>query len=601
MVVAGGIKLYTSDLSVMNIPLDRMNRLSRERLTKSIRGVSVRQVRLACGLVLFSYLISHFLNHALGNISMAALATGFHYHTAFWQFPPVAILFYGAALTHAGLGVYALYQRRQFHWKAIEPLQLVLGLSIPALVIAHITGVRLGGALFGEQKSYPQEFYAFWVAAPFRGWQMFATLLIAWIHGCIGLYFWLRMKAFYKRAAPLLLAAAVLVPTLAMLGLYQGGRSVVADSESAEWKAKNLSPRNIGTPAEQAVLEDIIDYFLLFYLGLIGAVLAAKGARAVAERRGGMISLAYGNGRTLRVPRGLSVLEASLRYNVPHASVCGGRARCSTCRIRVIGELGSLPAPSAREAFVLERVGAADPSIRLACQLRPETDLSFFQLFMPQPASAKGHASQPQRIGQERYLVSMFVDMRGSTRLAEKQLPFDTVFIVNRFLGAVSQAVIECGGQPNQFVGDGQLALFGLSTGPQTACRQALRAAAMIAANVDELNRLLGHDLHEPIRFGIGIHGGEVIIGDIGYRDHMVFTALGDAVNVASRLQDMTKTFGCEAIVSEEVRLTAGLAADALPEREVAIRGRSEPMIVRSVIEAKTLSALVNEVESAAA
>jgi adenylate cyclase len=600
-VVAGGIKLYYSDLSVMKIRLDRMAAFSRERLTKSIRGVGVRQVRLACGLVLFSYLVSHFLNHALGNISMAALAAGFHYHTAFWQFLPIAIVFYGAALIHAGLGVWALYQRRQFHWKAIEPLQLVLGLSIPALIIAHITGVRLGGALFGQEKSYPQEFYAFWVAAPYRGWQMFATLLIAWIHGCIGLYFWLRMKAFYKRAAPLLLAAAVLLPTLAMLGLYQGGRSVVADSVSAEWQAKNLSPRKVGTPAEQAVLEGIVDYFLLFYLGLIGVVLAARGARAVAERRGGMISLAYGNGRTVRVPRGLSVLEASLRYNVPHASVCGGRARCSTCRIRVIGDLSSLPAPSAREAFVLNRVGAADPSIRLACQLRPETDLSFFQLFMPQPASAKGHASQPQRIGQERYLVSMFVDMRGSTRLAEKQLPFDTVFIVNRFLGAVSQAVIECGGQPNQFVGDGQLALFGLSSGPQAACRQALRAAAMIAANVDELNRLLGHDLHEPIRFGIGIHGGEVIIGDIGYRDHMVFTALGDAVNVASRLQDMTKTFGCEAIVSEEVRLTAGLAADALPEREVAIRGRSEPMVVRSVTEAKTLSALVNEVESAAA
>ena len=121
-------------------------------------------------------------------------------------------------------------------------------------------------------------------------------------------------------------------------------------------------------------------------------------------------------------------------------------------------------------------------------------------------------------------------------------MPFDTVFIVNRFLGAVSQAVIECGGQPNQFVGDGQLALFGLSTNPQTACRQALRAAAMIAVNVDELNQFLSHDLREPIRFGIGIHGGEVIIGDIGYRDHMVFTALGDAVNVAARLQDMTKT-----------------------------------------------------------
>jgi adenylate cyclase len=180
-------------------------------------------------------------------------------------------------------------------------------------------------------------------------------------------------------------------------------------------------------------------------------------------------------------------------------------------------------------------------------------------------------------------------------------LPFDTVFIVNRFLGAVSQAVIACGGQPNQFVGDGQLALFGLATGPQTACRQALRAAAMISVNVDELNQALSHDLHEPIRFGIGIHGGEVIIGDIGYRDHMVFTALGDAVNVAARLQDMTKNLGCEAIVSDEVRSTAGLSPDALAEQQVAIRGRSEPMAVHAVASAKTLAALVDDLSIVAA
>src|SRR5260370_19647900 len=125
-------------------------------------------------------------------------------------------------------------------------------------------------------------------------------------------------------------------------------------------------------------------------------------------------------------------------------------------------------------------------------------------------------------MGEERDLVSMFVDMGGSTKLAENQLPFDTVFIVNRFLGAVSQAVIECGGQPNQFVGDGQLALFGLSSSPRTACRQALKAAAMIAVNVDELNEFLSHDLREPIRFGIGIHGGEVINGHMRLRLHIV-------------------------------------------------------------------------------
>jgi adenylate cyclase len=555
-----------------------------------VRATGVRQVRLICGVILFSYVVSHFLNHALGNVSVDAMEVGVYYHTAFWQFLPVAIVFYTAALTHMGLGIYALYQRRQFRWRTIEPLQLVLGLSIPALVMAHVIGVRLGQTLYGHQKLYPQELYLFFVASN-RIWTMTILLIIAWVHGCIGIYFWLRLKPLFTRAAPYLLAAAVLIPTLALLGVYQGGRSVVVEADDGEWRTHNLTRRQVGTVAEANTLDRITGGLTIGYVGLLGLALAARGVRAWRERRGGMIALSYGNGKTVRVPKGLSVLEASLRHNVPHASVCGGRARCSTCRIRIIGDHGALPEPSQREAFVLTRVGTTDPSIRLACQLRPTSDLSFFQLFTSHTLSAT--ASTPARIGQERYLVSLFVDMRGSTQLAEKRLPFDTVFIVNRFLGAVSQAVVENGGQPNQFVGDGMLALFGLSADPQAACRQALKAAAGIATHIDELNELLSHDLRQPIRFGIGIHGGEVIIGDIGYRDHIVFTALGDAVNVAARLQDMTKTLACEAIVSEEVRRTAGLADDALPQQEVAIRGRDEPMAVRVVADARELSALV--------
>jgi len=574
---------------------------SREQIRKFLRGIGVRQVRLVCGMVLFTYLISHFLNHALGNISVDALAEGVHYHILFWQFPPVAIIFYAAMLLHGGLGIWALYQRRQFSWIAIEPLQLLLGLSIPVLVAFHVIGARLGEALFAQDKLYPQELYSFWTAPTHRQAMIFSVILIAWVHGCIGLHFWLRMKAFYARIAPLLLAAAVLTPTLALLGVYQAGRQVMTASADPEWREKNLSERQTGTPAEQATLGRIVDDFLAGYLGLIVIVVLARGARVLLERRGGMINLSYGNGRTVRVPKGLSVLEASLRYNVPHASVCGGRARCSTCRIRVIGDHSGLPVPSQREAFVLSRVGTEDPSIRLACQLRPNADLSFFQLFIPSTASANAHATEPARVGQERYLVSLFVDMRGSTQLAEKRLPFDTVFVVNRFLAAVSQAVIECGGQPNQFVGDGMLALFGLTTTAQTACRQALRAAAKMAVNIEELNQFLSHDLREPIRFGIGIHGGEVIVGDIGYRDHMVFTALGDPVNVAARLQDMTKTLGCEAIVSDEVRSSAGLAAADLPQQEVAIRGRAEAMTVSVIADTKVLSALVDRLETVAA
>src|SRR5207248_429414 len=203
-----------------------------------------------------------------------------------------------------------------------------------------------------------------------------------------------------------------------------------------------------------AVLSKIEDYFLIGYLGLLVLVLLAKGARAIHERRGGMIALSYGNGRTIKVPKGISVLEASLRFNVPHASVCGGRARCSTCRIRVVSDRGALPRPSAREAFVLARVGASsDPSIRLACQLRPQSDIAVIPILPPNVSTGFVRGRHRMHIGEERYVVSMFVDMRGSTKLSEVRLPFDIVFLINQFVEAASQAITDAGGQPNQFIG----------------------------------------------------------------------------------------------------------------------------------------------------
>src|SRR5690242_15842165 len=130
--------------------MSRMFATTSRSVRTMFRGIGVRQVRLACALVLFCYLLSHFLNHALGIISLQALADGVAYHVAFWRFLPVAIVFYTAAIVHGGLGVWALYQRRQFSRKAIEPLQLVLGLSIPALIFAHIVGVRPAQAMYGH-------------------------------------------------------------------------------------------------------------------------------------------------------------------------------------------------------------------------------------------------------------------------------------------------------------------------------------------------------------------------------------------------------------------------------------------------------------------
>jgi adenylate cyclase len=557
-------------------------------------GIGVRQVRLGCGLVMFSYIFSHFFNHALGNFSYDTMEAWLRFHVWWWRIPIVNFTLYAAVTTHFFLGLWALYQRRHFRYTLIEITQLMFGLSIPLLIASHFGVVRLGGLVFGRDPPlYAAPLLAYWVARPYMIGVQFVLLTVAWTHACIGLYFWLRLKPFFRWAAPFLLAIAVLLPPLAMTGTHRGAYEATERAAQPQWRAEHIHPP---PPAQRAVIDNItLFYFPILYGAAIVLVFVARGVRAVLESRRGSITVSYPN-RRVRVPKGLSILETSLRFNVPHASVCGGRARCSTCRVRVVSDRGALPRPSGREAFVLARVGAGgNPSIRLACQLRPQADIAVIPVLPANVGAEFVRNRNRVNIGEERYVVSMFVDMRGSTKLAEARLPFDIVFLINRFLEAASQAVIDAGGQPNQFVGDGLLALFGLHSDPATACRQAMRAASMVASNVEYMNHEFASELQEPIQFGIGIHGGEVIIGDIGFRDHTVFTALGDAVNVAARLQDMTKTLDCTVVVSEEVCKNAGIAPDRLARTDVSIRGRDQPMTVCTTTDPTLLASLLDE------
>ncbi len=547
--------------------------------------------------MLYAYLLTHFANHALGNVSLAAMDAGLVYHVLYWQSLPGTLLLYSALTLHAALGLWALYERRHFHWRVIEAIQLVFGLSIPFLLAGHVVGQRVALDVFGIERGYAQALHLFWVAAPALGTLQVGALVVAWVHGSIGVYFWLRLKPFFAHAAPFLLTAAVLLPTLALLGYYQSGRTILTLSALPEWSENNLSPGQTGTPEQSAALAAIRDIVLAAWAGSIALVFVARGARALLERRRGTNRITYPDGRTIRVPRGLSVLESSWRFNIPHASVCGGRGRCSTCRIRIIGDRRALPPPAPGETAVLERAGfGADSGVRLACQLRPRADLVVVPLLPPNADVSHAHARMRAHAGEERYVVSMFVDMRGSTRLAEQHMPYDIVFIINRFVAAVSQAVLEAGGAPNQFLGDGLLALFGVAADPATASRQAIHAAGLIAANVGRVNELFAESLGEPVRFGIGIHGGEVILGDVGYADHRVFTAIGDAVNVTARLQELTKTLECEVVLSDDVCRRAGLAPEALPAMEIALRGREEPMRVRLAARASMLAGATGSV-----
>jgi len=552
---------------------------------------SLRQIRLATGLVLFVYATLHFANHALGNVSIGAMESGLVLQRLIWQSLPGAVILYLSLLTHMGLGFWALYARRRFRWTRLEASQLVLGLTIPFLLANHLIGTRIAMSQFGLEKGYAQELVGFWVNSPLLGALQAVLLLMVWIHGCLGVHFWLRLKPFYPRVKEPLLAAAVLLPTLALLGYYHGGEHMLLLVQDPAWRARNLSPGHIGTPAQNAVLLDERTRLLVALAAALAATILARGFRRWQENRVGSIRLTYPD-RTIRVARGFSVLEASLINNIPHAHVCGGRGRCSTCRIRILGDLDGLQAPSAAEQAVLERVHAG-PGVRLACQLRPNRDIAFVPMLSPYATMLDVYRIGGPNSGIERYLVIMFVDMRGSSRLAERRLPFDTVFIINQFLNAVSHAVLSAGGEPNQVLGDGLLALFGMGDPPDVACRQAIAASAAIAARVESLNTALTHALLEPIRFGIGIHAGVIVAGAIGYERHAQFTVIGDPVNVASRLEALTKTLGCEVLMSEEVYERAGFGPDDLPAQDVEARGREESVKVRSVARAADLAGLI--------
>jgi adenylate cyclase len=277
-------------------------------------------------------------------------------------------------------------------------------------------------------------------------------------------------------------------------------------------------------------------------------------------------------------------MDASLLAGIPHAGLCGARARCSLCRVRVLGT-PSLPPPEEPERRVLARLRADPAHIRLACQLRPSADIAVLPLVPPDAQTAFLHRRQNRMIPYEHFIAVLVADMRGSTQLAAARLPYDNVFILGRFVAAISAAVVEAGGMPNQFLGDGVLAIFGLECDSRTACRQAVTAVGFVARNVRQLNATLEYELPAPIDFGVGVHCGHAVVGEIGFRDHVAFTALGDPPNVASRLEGLTKELSCEALISDETLHHAGLGVSvaALAPHLAALRGRAEPVPARIV------------------
>jgi adenylate cyclase len=288
------------------------------------------------------------------------------------------------------------------------------------------------------------------------------------------------------------------------------------------------------------------------------------------------------------------VLEASRLARIPHASICGGRGRCSTCRVRVRAAYPGLPPPSDDERRVLHRIHATD-NVRLACMLRPEIEVQVTPLLPPLAQAQDGATRVDVAQGSEREIAILFGDIRGFTALSEGRLPYDVVFILNRYFAAMGRAVESAGGRVDKFVGDGIMALFGLTGNAETGCRQALAAAKLMSLRLVELNQSLGAELVEPLRIGIGIHVGPVIVGEMGYGSATTITAIGDSVNTASRLEELTKEFAAELVVSAETVARAGLDLPGGRRAEIEIRGRHERLAVAVFASGRDLPELGDE------
>ena len=544
--------------------------------------MNVRRTRLVTGLILLTYLSTHLLNHALGLISLDAMEWGRQWFLLLWRNPIGTAALYGALLTHLSLAIWALYQRRHLRMALAEMLQLLFGLTIPLLLSIHIVGTRLTHEFFGVEDSYTLLVLTLWHASPWDGLKQALLILIAWTHGSIGFHYWVRLKPGYRRVAPYFLALALLIPVFGLMGFVNAGRELSnLIARQPDWLDQFLRASKVPPRSERAILYNFHDGALITFGAAIALALLARVVRDLIERRS-RIRISHSDGKEVRAPRGFSVLEASWLAGIPHASVCGGRGRCSTCRVRVSQGLSSLPPPSAGELKVLQRVGAA-ANVRLACQLRPATDVGVTRLLPADAQASDGYAQPAYLAGQERTIAVLFADLRTFTGIAEHKLPYDLVFLLNRYFESVGAAITEAGGIVDKFIGDGVMALFGVDNGPQQGCRQALAAANAMVEQVDALSRLLAEDLAEPLRIGIGIHCGPAVVGRMGYGSSIHLTAIGDTVNVASRLQDSTKEYGCQMVISEEVAQQSGLNIADLPRHELTVRNRREALAIYAV------------------
>ncbi|MGJ8557725.1 MAG: adenylate/guanylate cyclase domain-containing protein [Sulfitobacter geojensis] len=546
------------------------------------RGTLATRLRISSGLVLFTYALLHFVNIGLGMLSPVWMDAMQDARQLVTRSILGSVLLYGAFTVHITFALVKLARRGTLRMPFWEAVQIGLGITIPILLVAHLVHTRTAHEIHNVNDEMGYIMLLLYNTAD--GWKQSLLLLVVWLHGCTGLHFWLRGKAWWRRYLPALTGAAVLVPAFALAGFLVEGRRVKAqfsDPDAREAMIDRFNFPDRETFADLITLTDQMGWLFGAIMALVALAYLVKYIRARQQS----VTIRYHSGAQINAPRGLTLLEMSRLRGIPHAALCGGRGRCTTCRVVIEEGLELLHPPSEAEARSLAAVGA-EPNTRLACQIKPMDPMTVMRVFQPDGRSKnRGHASQ----GEEKELALLFLDMRGFTARTTGQLPYDVVFLLNRFFDAIVPSINAQGGTVDKYLGDGFLAVFELHASDSSA-HAALRAIEGIAQALANFNATLAREGQSPVAIGIGAHLGDVVLGEIGAAGQAPRTLIGDTVNTASRIEGVTKEFKVQAFVSAPLLAAAGHAVPQDQMQALDLRGLSSPLLAWPVQEASDLS-----------
>jgi class 3 adenylate cyclase/nitrite reductase/ring-hydroxylating ferredoxin subunit len=272
-----------------------------------------------------------------------------------------------------------------------------------------------------------------------------------------------------------------------------------------------------------------------------------------------------------------TLLDAALRSGVPFAHACGGRAKCSTCRVWVLDGLAACPHRNADETAMADRLRLAD-EVRLACQLRPEGEIRVRRLVLDETdllMTSQLGGTATMRSGESKRVAVFFSDIVDFTSLSEQLSPYDVLYLLNRYFAQVGDIIEQNGGLIDSFIGDGLMALFGVDDQPDAPLR-AVNAALQTLATVDRLKPFFASMYGIDFDIRIGINYGEAVIGTLGIVGHHRRTAIGDVVNLASRVEAANKDAGTRLLITEALRDEIADKVDVADFVRVRLRGTAE-------------------------